>query len=179
MPQTVTKNFKIANELLNIKRNYDKSIMIVSGLSFRQKDVIKMIEFYSNSKYLNGQKDELKREKPFYQILNGICDVENAAKDIDTKDVHATSDDGNHYTESFLMTKDIYEWMKAANFGKTLNDMRDMHTKYGSLLVKKCYRPDEDGNMQLYLDLPEWKNVITDQVNILDNPIVEDRKSVV
>ncbi len=49
-----------------------------------------------------------------------MCDVENAAKDIDTKDISVTSDDGEHYTESFLMSKDIYEWMKEVNFAKTL-----------------------------------------------------------
>ncbi len=163
----------ICTELGKIKQNYDSRINIVEGLTFSQKFLIKTIEFYSNSKYLNGQVDELGREKPFFNIINAMCDVENAAKDIDTKDIQATSDDGRHYTESFLMTKDIYEWMKSVNFAKTLNDMRDMHTRYGSLLVKKVTRTNEDGEKQLFIEMPEWKNVITDQINILDNPIVE------
>jgi hypothetical protein len=151
-----------------IRKNYDTSISIVPGLSFRQKDIIRLTEFYSNSKYLNGQYDELGREKPFYQILNAICDVEDAAKDIDTKDIAVTSDDGNHYTQSQILAKDIYEWMKETNFAKTLNDMKRTHTRYGSLLVKKVRK---DG--QLRIDIPEWKNVITDQVDILNNPIIE------
>jgi hypothetical protein len=162
-------NYKIGTTLEQIKRNYDTNIQIVPGLFFRQKDIIKNIEFYGNSRYLNGQTDELGREKPFYNILNGICEVENAAKDIDTKDITATSDDGDHYVQSFLLTKDVYQWMKETNFAKTLNDMRDNHTRYGSLLVKKCY--DADGSLKL--ELPEWKNVITDQVDIINNPIVE------
>lgn len=166
------QDYKICTELQLIKRNYDTSIMIVAGLPFKQKEVIKMIEFYSNSKYMNGQSDDL-GEKPFYNILNGICEVENAAKDIDTKDITATSDDGQHYTESFLMTKDIYEWMKDVNFGQTLNGMRDTHTRYGSLLVKKCVEFDEDGTRQLTIQMPEWKNVLTDQLDIEGGPIVE------
>jgi len=159
---------RIKEELELIKTNYDKTIDLVDGLPFSQKKQIRTIEFYNNSKYLNGQLDELGREKPFMQILNAICDVENTAKDLDTKDISVTSDDSNHYLESWLLSKDIQVWMKEANFAKTLNDMRDVHTRYGSLLVKKVIK---DG--KLTLELPEWKNLITDQVNIIQGAIVE------
>lgn len=165
--QTITQELEI------IKSNYDKTIDLIDGLPFSQKKQIRTIEFRSNSKYLNGQKDELGREKPYFDILNAICDVENAAKDLDTKDISVTSDDGNHYLESFMLSKDIQVWMKEADFGKTLNDMRDKHTRYGSLLVKKCIEKDEDGKKVLKIELPEWKNLITDQVDILGSPIVE------
>ena len=158
----------IKQELEIIKTNYDKTIDLVDGLKFSQKQQIRTIEFYNNSKYLNGQKDELGREKPFMQILNAICDVENTAKDIDTKDIQITSDDANHYLESWLLSKDIYVWMKEADFAKTLNDMRDIHTRYGSLLVKKVMKDGE-----LTLELPEWKNLITDQVDIIQGAIIE------
>lgn len=158
----------IKSELEHIKTNYDKTIDLVDGLPFSQKKQIRTIEFYNNSKYLNGNKDELGREKPFFQILNAICDVENTAKDLDTKDIQITSDDANHYLESWLLSKDIYVWMKETNFAKTLNDMRDTHTRYGSLLVKKVVKDN-----QLTLELPEWKNTLTDQVNILKGAIVE------
>ena len=158
----------ISQELEKIKNNYDKTIDLVDGLPFSQKKQIRTIEYYNNSKYLNGQKDELGREKPFFNILNAICDVENTAKDIDTKDIQITSDDANHYLESWLLSKDIYVWMKETNFAKTLNDMRDIHTRYGSLLVKKVMKDKE-----LTLELPEWKNTLTDQVNIIKGAIIE------
>lgn len=158
----------IKQELELIKTNYDKTIDLVDGLPFSQKKQVKTIEFYNNSKYLNGQLDELGREKPFFNILNAICDVENAAKDLDTKDIQITSDYANHYLESWLLSKDIYVWMKDNDFAKTLNDMRDIHTRYGSLLVKKVMKEGE-----LTLELPEWKNTLTDQVNILQGAIVE------
>ena len=158
----------IKQELQIIKGNYDKTIDLVDGLPFSQKNQVRTIEFYNNSKYLNGQKDELNREKPFMQVLNAICDVENTAKDLNTKDINITSDDGNHYLESWLLSKDIQVWMKEVNFAKTLNDMRDMHTRYGSLLVKKVTKDGE-----LNLELPEWKNLITDQVDIIQGAIVE------
>ena len=163
---------KITAELEQLKSNYNSTIDLVEGLPFNQKKQIRTIEFYNNSKYLKGNTDDL-GEKPFFQILNAICDVENTAKDLDTKDVGITSDDGNHYLESFLLSKDIQVWMKEVNFAKTLNDMRDTHTRYGSLLVKKCIRKDDEGVKKLYIELPEWKNTITDQVNIIQGAIVE------
>lgn len=163
----------ICKELQQVKKNYDTPITIVPGLKFNQRALIRMIEFYSNSKYLNGQKDELDRDKPFYNIVNAMCDVENAAKDLDTADITATSDDGNSYTESFLIIKELHEWMKATNFAKTLNDMRDAHTRYGSLLVKKHVKKDKNGERQISIEIPEWKNTITDQVNILNGTIIE------
>ncbi len=169
---STTTKLAIVEELSAINKAYDTSITIVEGLTHKQKDVVRMIEFYSNSKYLNGQKDELGREKPFYNTGNAMVDVENAAKDIDTKDIQATSDDGQHYTESFLMSKDIYEWTKTANFAKTLNDMIEAHSRYGSLLVKKVIKR-EDGERKLSIEIPEWKNVITDQVDIINGAIVE------
>lgn len=165
-------SLNILKELTTIKTNYDKTIDLVSGLPFSQKNLIRTIEFYNNSKYLNGQKDELGRDKPFMQILNSVCDVENSAKDLDTADIQITSDDSNHFLESFLLSKDLYVWMKESNFAKTINDMRDTHTRYGSLLVKKCIEV-EDGKKELEIELPEWKNVITDQVNIIDGAIIE------
>lgn len=164
----------IKQELEIVKTNYDKTIDLVDGLPFNQKKQIRTIEFYSNSRYLNGNLDELGREKPFMQILNAICDVENTAKDLDTKDVNITSDDSNHYLESFLMSKDVQVWMKESDFAKTLNDMRDTHTRYGSLLVKKCIEKDEEsGEKELKIEIPEWKNLITDQVDILSGAIIE------
>ena len=177
---------EIIEELNLIKNNYSKTIQLIAGggstivgqkssvpLLFSQKGQINTIEFYTNSKYLNGQRDELSREKPFYNILNGMCDVENAAKDLDTKDISVMSDDGNHYLESFLLSKDIQVWMKETSFAKFLNDMRDVHTRYGSVLVKKVIKEQDDGSKVLSLELPEWKNVMTDQVDIINSPIVE------
>ena len=55
---------KILKAFDEIKSAYDKTINLVDGLVFSQKNQIKTIEFYNNSKYLGGQKDDL-GEKPF------------------------------------------------------------------------------------------------------------------
>lgn len=166
-------NLLLTSELEKIMVSYNTPVNLITGLIFNQRLMIRTIEFYTNSRYLNGNKDELGRDKPFYNIVNGMCDVENAATDIDTKDCVWTADDGQHYAEAFLLTKDIQQWMKRSNFAKTLNDMRDTRTRYGSLLVKKVEETGADGEKVLSIQVPEWKNVITDQVNILGRPIIE------
>lgn len=158
----------IKQELELAKKHYDGTIDLVDGLKFSQKDEIKMIEYYSNDTYLFSEEGDQYKKRPFMQILNAICDVENSAKDIDTKDIQITSDDANHYLESWLLSKDIYVWMKEVNFAKTLNDMRDIHTRYGSLLVKKVIK-----DKVLTIEMPEWKNTITNQVNIIKGAIIE------
>lgn len=163
----------IKQELEIILNNYNKTIDRVEGLPFSQKKLIKTIEFYTDSKYLNGNKDELGREKPFYNILNGICDVENAAKDLDTKDINIISDDPNHYLEAWLLSKDIQVWMKKVNFGKTLNDIRDTDTRYGSVLAKKVIKRKDNSEKILEIELPEWKNIITDQIDIIKGVKIE------
>ena len=165
--------YKIFDELMKVKSAYETSVMITDGLPFNQKMLIRMIEHYTNSKYLNGNKDELGRDKPFFNILNGVIDVENAAKDLDTKDIQVISIDGNHQPQSFMLQKETSVWMNETNFAKTLNDIRDVHSRYGSVLAKKVFYKDENGKKQLRIDLPAWKNIWNDPVNILQSPIVE------
>jgi hypothetical protein len=165
--------YKICEDVQLLKKNYDEPVDILDGLPHKQSDIIRMVEFYSNSRYLNGQKDERNHRKSYYQMINGQCDVENAAVDIDTKDMRVTSDDKDDQTLSMLMTKDIYQWMKDSNYALSLNKQKKTRTKYGSLLVKKVIEKNEDGERMLTIEVPEWKNLITDQVDIINNPTVE------
>ena len=73
------QDFSIIKEISSVKRSYDTTIDIVDGLKFRQRDLIKTIEFFTNSKYQTGQSDEM-GEKPYFNVLNAIEDVENAYK---------------------------------------------------------------------------------------------------
>ena len=166
--------YKIIDEVNQIISNYDnQTITIMSGLDFHQSATIKMIEFYSNSKYLQGQLDELGKEKPFHNIGNAICDVENAAVDIDTKDIVATADMPADYDKSFMLSIELQEWMKEADFGRVLNDMRDTRTRYGGVLVKKCIEIGEDGKKELEIETLEWKNLVTDPIDIMGGAIIE------
>lgn len=165
--------YKILDEVNQIIDDYySRTIEIVEGLHYSQYRKIRMVEFYSNSEYETGSKDSLGREKPFYNIVNTAVKVSKTAADIDTKDIQVEADEGKDYDKSFILSKDIYQWMKATKFAEFLNEMGDVRPRYGGVLVKKCIEEDE-GEKKLKLEIPEWKNVITDPVDILGGVIIE------
>jgi hypothetical protein len=164
---------KILGEVNEIIGNYQtQNLELVSGLPFNMYEMIRTVEFYSSSRYLRGQLDELGREKPFYNVGNGICDVENAAVDLDTKDLQVTADEPVDFDKSFLMTKELQNWMKEDNFGKTLNEIRDTRTRYGGVIAKMCMETKK-GKKYLTIQVPEWKNLIVDPVDIENGIIIE------
>lgn len=146
-----------------------KSIQIVDGLYFNQFQTLKRIEYYWNSQYINGQVDELGRIKPFYNISKFRVNVATRATDLDVKDVRISSDNPNDRVRSMLLNHELKNWMKEANFSKLLNDFGQTRAKYGGALIKKT--KNEDGEM--VIDLVQWKNVITDQVDVQNGAIIE------
>lgn len=162
---------KICTEIKKLESDYETGyISILEGLPFSQWEKIKMCEFYANSKYTGelGNKDELGRDTPFYNIVNFRVTIAKVATDLDIKDIDITSDNPKHSVKAMLLKHEAYEWMKLNNFSLFLNRMGYTRAKYGGVLVKKF---EDKGKLEL--QVVQWKNVITDQVEILNNPIVE------
>ncbi len=132
--------------------------------------MLRTIEFYTNSKYTNGSKDELEREKPFHNIVNANVDIAIVATDLDTKDIQLSSKDSGMrgFVKSFLLKKEAELWMREVNFAKTLNEMGETRARYGGVLVKKV-----SDNGELKLEVVQWKNVSNDASDIMNNPISE------
>lgn len=152
----------IIKELTTFIDNFSsQSIEIVDGLTFNAKDLIKTIEYYTNSKYLNGQEDTQGRHKNFYNILNFRVNVATRATDFDTKDFHVISDNPNHYIKSMIFNKELQVWMRKVNFAKTLNEFGFTRAKYGGVILK---RVKKDGELQI--EIPEWKNIIFDPADL-------------
>lgn len=152
----------ILKEISLIKENYESgSIDIVDGLSFSQYDTLRRIEFYTNSRYLNGNTDDRGRLKPFYNIINFRINVATRATDFDTKDFDVYTDNPKHYIKSMMFSKEMRAWMKRVNFAKTLNEFGVTRAKYGGVLIKRVKR-----NGELHIEIPQWKNLITDTVDI-------------
>lgn len=149
-----------------------RQIELIDGLFYNQFDTIRTVEFYSNSKYLKGNIDELGKEKPFYNINKFRVNVAVRATDLDIKDIQISADGAEFYNEAWLLGKEAYEWMKTSHFDVFLNDMGKTRAKYGGVLVKKCIEKEE-GKEELELEVVNWKNAITDQVNIEDGVIIE------
>lgn len=169
MDKTILKEI---NELVGTYQN--KSIQIMDGLYYNQYQTIRRVEFYWNSQYINGQLDDLGRTKPFYNIGKFRVNVATRATDLDVKDVRITSDNKNDRVRSMLLNHELKNWFKEADFSKLLNDWGKTRAKYGGALIKKCVETEEDSNKkELKIELVEWKNVITDQINIENGAIIE------
>jgi hypothetical protein len=170
-----TTNYKVFAELDEIKSSYlGSSLEKVPGLYRSQYQVIKMCEFYSDSRYLGtylGNKKQIGNgsiDVPFNNIVNYRVALAKTATDLDIKDFQIIADNPKYEVHSMLLNREAYEWMKEAEFSKTLNQMGQTRPKYGGYLVKKT-----EAKGKLNIDVVRWTNVFTDQNNILSGPIVE------
>ena len=166
--------YEIFTELDSLESMYENSSLEkISGLKRSQKDVIKMCEYYSDSRYLEanyGNKlNKTGRPVPFCNIVNYRVALAKTATDLDIKDIQIISDNPEHQVESMLLNREAYEWMKTSGFSLTLNQMGTTRPKYGGYLVKKV---EEKGKLKI--DVVRWTNVITNQNDILGGPIVEE-----
>lgn len=150
---------KIIEEAKEIIQRFEhEDVPIREGLNHNAQKVLRMCDFYSNSKYLGGNLDALGREKPFLNIVNFRVTVAKVATDLDIKDITISSDNPQHWVKSMLLQKESYEWMKRTKFGVSLNEQGYQRPKYGMTVVKKRM---EDG--ELYVDTVSFKNFIFDQ----------------
>jgi len=158
----------IVNEVKNLSEQYyGGSITIMDGLDFSQYKTIKTIEYYTNSTYLEKD-DNDGVVRPFFNIVNFRVDVAVKATDIDTKDIQVYTENPSHQMQSLLFNKEIKNWMRKVGFSKVLNEINFNRANYGGAVVKKVKRDGE-----LYIEVPEWKNLITDAIDIKNGVIIE------
>ncbi len=148
------------------------SVQITEGLTFNAHQTIKKVIYYSESKYESGQKDRRGKLKPFFNIVNFRVNVATRATDLDTKDIQIVADEPQFMPMSFLLQKEVYNWMKDVNFAKTLNEMGQTRAKFGGVLVKKCMEQEEGEEEELELEVVDWRNVIVDPSNP-DDMVIE------
>lgn len=167
--QSTIMDKKLFKEINQIIEDYKSSyVEIIDGLSYNQFETLKKIEFYWNSRYLNGQKDELGKTKPFYNISKLATNVATRATDLDIKDVRITSDNPDDRVRSMILNHELKNWFKEANFSYTLNTFGKTRAKYGGALVKKT---TTDG--KLNIEVVDWKNVVTGQTSVENETIIE------
>lgn len=160
---------KITNEVQEISKRFEEEyIELREGLTHNAHDTLRMCDFYSNSKYLDGNQDALGREKPFFNIVNFRVTLAKVATDLDIKDIRIEADKPEHWIKSFLLQKEAYEWMKKTNYGVSLNERGYARPKYGGVAVKKRMEKGE-----LYIDTVKFKNFVFDQVDFEDGVKIE------
>lgn len=160
---------KIYEEAEYLHQLYTETpVALYEGLEYNQRDIIKTADFYSLSRYLSGMKDDLGRDKQFYNVVNFRVTVAKTATEFDIKDFVASSDDSSQWVQTMLFNREAYKWMKETRFSKFLNKYAYVRPKYGGVLYKKI---EKDG--ELKIEVCDWRNVETDQVDITGSPIIE------
>lgn len=147
-----------------------------------ENDTIPVVEGYDYSQYRKIRREELywagiHEQKIFDAVFNGPPPFDNSKikksvineylkTDFDTKDVEIRPKKPTLESRvgSMLVTKALQNWMVDHQFSLFLNDFCWTRAKHGGVLVKKT----ADGVVTV-----PWKNVITDQSDILGGIIIE------
>ncbi len=159
---------QLFEEIDYLHNAYELPVQLYENLEYDSRHLIKMADFYSLSRYLNGQQDDLGRDKGFYNVVNFRTTIAKTATEFDIKDFVATSDDSTQWVQTMLFNREAYKWMKESRFNKFLNKFAYVRPKYGGVLYKKMEK-DED----LKIEVCDWRNIYFDQVDILNSPIIE------
>lgn len=149
---------EFTTELQRIKETLLSPVTIMDGLIHEPQEIIRKVEFYTNSQYLENNSG---RHQKFYNIINYRVNVATRATEFDTKDISIFSDNPKHYIKSMIFSKEVKKWIRKTNVAKVINDFSYTRAKYGGVLLKRVKRDGE-----IYLEIPEWKNVIFDPVDI-------------
>jgi hypothetical protein len=161
-------NYKILSAIDNIIDSYNEPVERISGLIRNPKEIIRRVEFYTNSEYLSGNKDSLGRQKPFYNVSNYRVTTAKTNTDLDVKDIRYEPDSLKDAIPAMLINHELYKNLKDTNFSLTLNEMGMTRPKYGGLLVKKTKK---DG--KLNIEVVDWVNVDFDPGDVLGGAIIE------
>jgi hypothetical protein len=86
---------------------------------------------------------------------------------IDRKSIEAHATDRD-YIFSLVVNKELQQWMKDNNFGKTIDDYQRKKSEYGDVLLKKTETADE-----LIIEPVKWENMAVDPRDIANGPRID------
>ncbi len=125
------------------------NISIVPGFSFNQTSTLKRIHLYLNNRYESGTNIEnvigssvsatqyLGRDKLFFNVVNPVCDLAAKELNLDTKDIKLLPLNPKSYFATYLLEKEMKQWLKKNKLGKILNQLAEEAPKYGSVVLSK------------------------------------------
>ena len=142
---------RIRSEVSDFERN---SIRITPNYEYNQKLLLEEIIRLYNSKFLKGEYDKQGFKKYFFNIVKNPCNVSSKAVDFDTKDIMITPAEGQNPIYSWIMDRDLKQWMKENAFGKILNNIFHNLPIYGTVVLKKAKNT---------LHLVDLRNLIVEQ----------------
>lgn len=130
------KKYNILGQIQRELTEFTEEIKILDSWSFSQKDTIEQAILYNNSKFVDGDTDELGFKRYFYNITKYSCGATTKAIDIDTKDIMFMTAAGGDPLKTWFLERDIRYWMKDKYFGETLNRICRELPIFGTVVIK-------------------------------------------
>lgn len=140
---------QIRNEQRDFMFNW---ISIVPGYPFNQYYTIKRAHLYLNSKYLGGGTGDStpttisqgslgattdQTDRLFFNITIAPCEVAMRMLNIDTKNIRLWPLEPKSYFSTYLLEKELKQWLKGNKFAKVLNQLAEEAPRYGSVVLEK------------------------------------------
>lgn len=115
---------------------YTQAIQIVPGYTFNQYETLKRIHLYLNSKFANSS-TYLGREKLFFNVVVPACEVAAKMLNVDTKDIRLVPQDVKSYFSSYLLEKELKQWLKTSKLANVLNQIAEDGPRFGTIVLEK------------------------------------------
>lgn len=115
---------------------FNQWIAPVPGYSFNQYETIKRCHLYRNSKYEDGT-PYLNREKLFFNVVNPACEVASKMLNVDTKNIRLLAENPKSHFATFLLEKELKQWLKTSKLSRVLNQIAEETPVYGSVVLHK------------------------------------------
>ena len=115
---------------------YDNYITVVPGYTFNQNNTLKRVHLYLNSRYEDSTQ-YLGRDKLFYNVVHAPCEVAMRMLNIDTKNIRLLPLNPKSEFSTFLLEKELKQWLKKNKLGKALNQIAEEAPRYGSAVLQK------------------------------------------
>lgn len=156
----------------NYKTVYEQDIDLPSGKSWNQGEMITRINCNWDAVYYDpdgkGYGDDTVLSHRVYDNSVTVARIllEARATRYNTKHIDVEPRDMSRLSKlsAIAEKRALLAWGRKHGLAKLLRDITDTRPKYGGVLVKKT---KED------VHVVQWENVITDQTDILKNPILE------
>lgn len=108
----------------------------VPGWPFNQYLTLKRIYLYLANRYENGAY-YLGRDKLFFNIVTPAVEVASKMLNIDSKDIRLIPTNDTSYFPTYLLEKELRQWLKKNEMGRILNTIAEEAPRYGSVLLEK------------------------------------------
>jgi hypothetical protein len=115
---------------------FDQYISIVPGYSFNQYQTLKRIHLYLNSKF-EGSATYLNREKLFFNVVVPACEIATKMLNVDTKDIRLLPLNPKTHFATYLLEKELKQWLKKSKLANVLNKIAEEGPRYGSVVLEK------------------------------------------